>query len=259
MKLQVFENAEFGKVRTVDINGDVYFVAVDVCKALEIQNVTQAVGRLDNDEKAMFNIGLSGGETNCVNEAGLYRLIFASRKADAKKFQRWVYHEVLPAIRKFGVYATADFAKAAIQNPKWAIDILQELQKEQEKVALLTEENSVLNQQVAELQPKASYYDVILNCKNVVAISTIAKDYGFSACQLNRYLHEYGIQYKVNKTWVLYQKYANSGWTKTRTQPYLNSKGEECAQIHTYWTQKGRIAIYDTLKQHGILPLIDRG
>ena len=94
-KVQIFENAEFGQLRTVEIDGEIYFVAADVCKILELTNPTVAVSRLDEDEKAKFNLGYSGSPGNpnvtCVNESGLYRLIFASRKADAKKFQHWVF------------------------------------------------------------------------------------------------------------------------------------------------------------------------
>lgn len=106
-QLQIFNNEEFGEIRTITVEGEIWFVAADVCRALEIQNVTQDVSRLKDNEKAMFNIGLSGGATNCVNEPGLYRLVFASRKPEAEKFQNWVYHEVLPSIRKTGAYTTS--------------------------------------------------------------------------------------------------------------------------------------------------------
>ena len=92
-------------VRVVIRDGEPWFVAADVCAVLEIQNVTQALSRLDEDEKAMFNIGLSGGATNCINEPGLYTLVLGSRKPEAKRFKRWVTHEVLPSIRKTGAYA----------------------------------------------------------------------------------------------------------------------------------------------------------
>ena len=91
-------------VRVVIRDGEPWFVAADVCAVLEIQNVTQALSRLDEDEKAMFNIGLSGGATNCINEPGLYTLVLGSRKPEAKRFKRWVTHEVLPSIRKTGRY-----------------------------------------------------------------------------------------------------------------------------------------------------------
>ena len=101
--LQVFHNNMFGQVRVIDRNGEPWFVATDVCKALEIQNVTQSVNRLDSDERSMFNIGRQG-ETNIINEPGLYSLVLGSRKPEAKLFKRWITHEVIPAIRKTGGY-----------------------------------------------------------------------------------------------------------------------------------------------------------
>jgi len=108
------------------------------------------------------------------------------------------------------------------------------------------------------MQPKASYYDVILNCKDAVSITTIAKDYGKSGQWLNEYLHTLGVQYKQGNIWLLYQKYAQSGYTCTRTHNYLGNDGEIHAKVHTYWTQKGRLFIYELLKAHGHLPLIEQ-
>ena len=109
------------------------------------------------------------------------------------------------------------------------------------------------------MTPKASYYDVVLNCKDTVAISVIAKDYGWSAKRLNRYLHDKGIQYRQGgKIWLLYQKYAERGYAQTKTQSYPGQNGEIHAKVHTYWTQQGRLFIYDLLKQDGILPLVER-
>jgi phage antirepressor YoqD-like protein len=110
------------------------------------------------------------------------------------------------------------------------------------------------------LQPKASYYDVVLNCKDLISIGKIAKDYGWSARKMNEYLHEHGVQYKQGKTWLLYQKYAGMGYTSTKTHTYHSDDGtEHAADPHTYWTQKGRLFIYDLLKSGDIYPLIEQG
>lgn len=119
----------------------------------------------------------------------------------------------------------------------------------------------VQQQQIAELQPKATYYDLILQCKNAIPISTIAKDYGYSARKLNEMLNEYGVQFKhgKNSPWLLYQKYADKGYTNTKTQNFPDAKhGGMIAQVHTYWTQKGRMFLYDLLKSKGILPVMER-
>ena len=122
----------------------------------------------------------------------------------------------------------------------------------------LTDTVAVQSQQIAELQPKASYYDVVLNCKDLISTSVIAKDYGRSAIWLNQYLHDKGVQYKQGDIWLLYQKHAQKGLTNTKTQSYLGSDGKTHTKVHTYWTQKGRLFIYDLLKAGGIVPLIER-
>ena len=117
---------------------------------------------------------------------------------------------------------------------------------------------AIQRQQISEMQPKASYYDVVLNCKDLISTSAIAKDYGKSAIWLNRYLHEKGIQFKQGDIWLLYQKHAEKGYTSTKTHSYLGSNGENHTKVHTYWTQKGRLFIYELLKHNGILPLIEQ-
>lgn len=116
----------------------------------------------------------------------------------------------------------------------------------------------VQTQQIAELQPKASYYDVILNCKDLVSATQIAKDYGKSAKWLNEFLHNQGVQFKQGGVWILYQDYAKQGYTNTKTHEYNGSDGSIHARVHTYWTQKGRLFIYDLLKDNGYLPNCER-
>ena len=116
---------------------------------------------------------------------------------------------------------------------------------------------AVQNQQIAEMKPKVSYYDVVLNCKDLISTSALAKDYGKSAIWMNRYLHDKGIQFKQGDIWLLYQKYAEKGYTSTKTHSYLGSNGEQHTKVHTYWTQKGRLFIYELMKADGILPQIE--
>lgn len=118
----------------------------------------------------------------------------------------------------------------------------------------------VQQQQIAELQPKATYYDLVLQCKNAIPVSIIAKDYGYSARKMNELLNERGVQFKQgqNGPWLLYQKYAGMGYTSTKTQNFPDKNGEMFARVHMYWTQKGRMFIYDLLKKDGILPTIER-
>lgn len=121
----------------------------------------------------------------------------------------------------------------------------------------LKTEVAVKDQVIQELQPKATYYDLILNCKDLLSTTKIAKDYGKSAVWLNNLLHELGVQFKQGDIWLLYQKYADKGYTSTKTHTYNKDDGTHGAKVHTYWTQKGRLFIYELLRLNGYLPLIE--
>lgn len=122
----------------------------------------------------------------------------------------------------------------------------------------LLETVAVQNQQIAEMKPKASYYDVVLNCKDLISTSVIAKDYGKSAIWMNRYLHDKGVQFKQGDIWLLYQKYAEKGYTSTKTHSYSGCDGVMHTKVHTYWTQKGRLFIYELMTGDGFYPLIEQ-
>lgn len=111
---------------------------------------------------------------------------------------------------------------------------------------------------IEEMQPKVSYYDLILQCKDLIATTIIAKDYGMSAIKFNDLLHEKGIQFKQCGTWVLYSGYQGQGYLKTKTHNYADSEGIQHTREHSYWTQKGRLFLYEFLKKEGILPVIER-
>lgn len=256
-ELKIFENAEFGSIRTVEMDGAPYFVGKDVAEVLAYNEPHKAIVRhIDEDDRMKHPITDITGrvqETWLINESGLYSLILSSKLPKAKEFKHWVTSEVLPAIRRHGMYAVDEL----IENPDLAIAALTALKEEREKTKQLTETVAVQSQQIAELQPKASYYDVVLNCKDLVSVSEIAKDYGKSARWLNEKLHEMRIQFKQGSIWLLYQKYAEKGYTSTKTQTFNGSDGMVHSKVHTYWTQKGRLFIYDLLKKAGILPEIE--
>ena len=194
-EIQIFQNAEFGSVRTADLNGVSYFVGKDVADILGYQNGSRDINRHVDEEdrrKAMLFDGTQDKETIIINESGLYSLILSSKMPNARRFKRWVTSEVLPTIRKHGMYATDEL----IANPDLAIAAFMALKEEREKNRLLKQTTAVQKQQIAEMKPKASYYDVVLNCKDLISTSTVAKDYGKSAIWMNRYLHEKGVQFK---------------------------------------------------------------
>ena len=123
-----------------------------------------------------------------------------------------------------------------------------------ETMQLLTEKE----EEIAEMKPKVRYCDIILSCKELLSVTQIAKDYGKSAIWLNEFLCKHKIQYKQGKNWFLYQRYADKGYAQSKTQMFPGSDGEMHAKVHTYWTQDGRMFIYDLLKSEGILPIVER-
>lgn len=241
-------------VRTVTINNEPYFVGKDVAGILGYQNGSRDVNRhVDEEDKLKYRFGTSGQDREMIiiNESGLYSLILSSKLPQAKEFKRWVTSEVLPTIRKNGMYAVDDL----LDNPDIAIAIFQRLKEERQLRLQAQEEVAQKNQIIQELQPKATYYDLILQSESLVAISVIAKDYGMSAKKLNSLLHDLKVQFKQGSTWLLYQKYADKGYTQSKT----HTIDAERSKMHTYWTQKGRLFIYDLLKnKKGILPLIEQ-
>nr|DAN32189.1 MAG TPA: antirepressor protein [Caudoviricetes sp.] len=131
------------------------------------------------------------------------------------------------------------------------------LQIAEKELSNLRLENKVQEQQIAELKPKASYYDLVLQCKDLLSMTEIAKDYGMSAKGMNKLLHDLGVQYKQSGIWFLYSKYQSNGYTQTKTQNYSKSDGSQGVTTHTYWTQKGRLFLYELLKANEILPMIE--
>lgn len=254
--LQTF-NFENQNIRTQVINGEPYFVGKDVAEVLGYTNERKAIrDHVEQEDKLTERIVTSGQGryVTLINESGLYSLIFASKLPEAKRFKRWVTNEVLPAIRKHGVYALDEM----LNNPDAIIKALEAYKVERAAREVAETQCLVLEQRVHELQPKASYYDLILQCPDLISVSRIAKDYGMSAKGLNKILHDLKIQYNQGGIWLLYSKYQAYGYTQTKTNNYFKTDGSQGAKQHTYWTQKGRLFLYDVLKKNGILPTIER-
>lgn len=165
--LQIFSNPDFGNIRTIIVDNDAWFVAADVCKALDLTNPTVAVDRLDEDEKAKFNLGY-GSDATIISEAGLYSLVLSSRKPEAKAFKRWVTHEVIPTIRKTGMYMTSQAVENILGNPDAFIAVLQGYKDEREKRLQLEAEKAVLT-------PKADFADAIVATNDSLLVREFAK------------------------------------------------------------------------------------
>lgn len=170
-KLMTFENAAFGKIRTLTIDGEPWFVAADVCRALEIGNPSMAVERLDDDEKGISTIDTLGGKQRMtiINEPGLYSLVLSSRKPEAKAFRRWITHEVIPTIRKYGGYMTKSLLEQVLENPNLIYEFARRMLAEQQK-------NERLRQELDRAKPKADYYDAFIHPESCTNIRATAKE-----------------------------------------------------------------------------------
>lgn len=259
-ELKIFENPAFGKIRTVETNGEPWLVGKDVAEILGYANPSKALDdHVDTEDKlnnkSLSSLGQRGGWL--INESGLYSLILSSKLPKAKEFKHWVTSEVLPTIRKHGMYATEEL----LDNPDFAIKVFNELKAEREKRKALETTVNVQKQLIGELKPKADYTDLVLKSKTLLTTTQIAKDYGMSGKKFNKLLNELKIQYKTggyNKQWLLYSKYQDKGWTHSDTIRFTRSDGREDFVLETKWTQKGRLGLYELLKKHGILPTIER-
>jgi len=260
--LQIFNNPVFGNVRTLEKDGVILFCAKDVTSALGYNSPRDAVAKhcrsvakcdVPHPQSPTKTI-----EMSFIPESDLYRLTFSSKLDKAEEFTDWVTSEVLPSIRKHGAYMTEVTINNIISNPEFGIQLLTTLKQEQDKRKALELENAKQKQQLLEAKPKVEYADIVLSCQDAVNITQIAKDYGIGGAKLNTILHDLKIQYKQNGQWLLYDTYSKRGYTKSKTNYHEGKDGNYHSSIHTKWTQKGRMFIYEKLKTINMLPLIEK-
>ncbi|MGX5634439.1 phage antirepressor KilAC domain-containing protein [Bacillus thuringiensis] len=260
-KMQTFAHNMFGNLEVFIKGGKEYFPATDVAKVLGYTNPHKAIR--DHCKQEGVNETLvptnSGKQMKkFINEPNLYRLIAKSKLPQAEQFEKWVFEEVLPSIRKHGAYMTPHTINALLQNPDLLIGLASQLKHEQQARQVAEQKNLMLTQQVAEHASKITYLDQILQSKDTVTVSQIAADYGLSAVRLNKILKDEKVQYKVNNQWLLYAKHQNKGYTKSQTIDVTHSDGSKSVKMNTRWTQKGRLFIHDMLTKRGIIPEMDR-
>lgn len=219
-ELKIFENEQFGKVRTLQIEKEPYFVAIDVCNILGLTNPTVAISRLDEDEVTKFNLGGLSGETNIVNEYGLYNLILASRKKEARLFKRWITHEVLPSIRKHGLYATDEL----LDNPDFLIEAITKLKEEREKNLKLQAINSKLEVENEIMQPKAEYFDELVSRNLLTNFRDTAKMLQIKENVFIKFLLNTKYIYRDKKGKLVPYAYKNTGLFEVKET--LNHKTE---------------------------------
>lgn len=254
--LKVFENEEFGKLRTTMINGEIRFMGKDAAEILGYKNTRQALASHVDAEDKLDGVTIRdaiGREQNSVfiNESGLYSLILSSKLPKAKQFKRWVTSEILPSIRKTGMYATDEL----LNNPDLAIKAFTALKEEREKNKLLTEENTKKQNLLNEISPKAEFAEHLIDDGRLITATEIAKDYGMTSRQLNSLLNEFKIQFKVNGRWVLHKQYADKDYAQT-VSCFDRYSGTERRSLK--WTYKGKQFLYEFLKEKGFEPLANR-
>lgn len=237
--LQIFKNSEFGEIRTVTKNNEPWFVAIDVCNALELSNPTVVVGRLDEDERTKFNLGRQG-MTNIVSEYGLYNLILASRKKEAKKFKRWITHDVIPTIRKHGAYMTSDVIEKTLSDPDYLIRLATNLKEEKAKRALA-------EAQIEKDKPKVLFADSCEVAENSILIGEFAKrlkQNGFDIGQnkLFEWLRQHDYLCKSGERKNLPTQYSmERGLFEIKTRVFSNPNGSVRTTSTTKITGRGQI------------------
>lgn len=226
------------------------FLAKDVAEWIENSNVSQMLSVVDENEKALYTMYRVDGSTNkqwFLTEDGLYEVLMQSRKPIAKVFKKEV-KIILKTIRQNGMYATDKL----LDNPDLAIQVFTQLKVEREKRKELEYDNQIKTQQIAELKPMKDYVDTILSSEDTMTITQIGADYGKSAKELNKLLHEQGLIRNVGGQWILYKEHMNKGYTKSETVPIKRKNGTEKIVLNTKWTQKGRLKIHEILTSLGI-------
>ena len=249
-ELQIFKNDDFGQIREMEIDGKPYFSASDVATALGYANPHKAVAdHCKNTILRRGNDSLGRDQNiNFIPEGDIYRLIVRSKLPSAEKFEKWVFDDVLPSIRKTGGYHLPQTYKEALQ------ELLAKVEENEQLQGQLIE----MNDKIEEMQPKVSYLDKILQSPSTVLVTQIAQDYGMSAKAFNKKLHDLGVQHKVGDQWILYAKYQGNGYVQSHTHSFERADGRLDTKMNTEWSQKGRIFLYEFLKAHGCVPLIER-
>jgi len=260
-EIQKFYNNEFGELDVLQNGDKFWFPAVECARILGYASPRDAIYR--HCKGVVKHDSLTAGGKQAVNfipEGDLYRLIIRSKLESAQRFEVWVFDEVLPSIRKHGAYIMPELLEELQRNTEKNAELLKNLAEEQRQrmiaessIRSLESAKAALEAKIEKDKPKLTYYDMILDNPDAVPVTLIAKDYGYGAVRFNQMLHEYGIQFRVGGTWELYQEYAGNGYTHGNVH---YTKGNH-AKMHTCWTQKGRLFLYEFLKEHNILPEIE--
>lgn len=260
--ITIFTNPTFGEIRTAGTADEPMFCLSDVCKVLEIGNVTDTRKRLNQKGFDSIEVLTRGGKQSMIfiNEQNLYKVIMRSDKPQAEPFQDWVCGEVLPTIRKTGGYIAANAQMTDEEIMATALRIGEAtIRKRDERIRQLEAEAKQKDVLISDMRKGNDYLNTILQSNGTVTTTQIAQDYGMSAMALNRKLAEMRVQHKVNGQWILYATHQAKGYVHSRTLNLTHRDGRPYTCMVTEWTQRGRLFLYDALKEVGVLPVIERG
>ena len=276
-EITIFKNDQFGEIRTSGTAENPLFCLNDICKVLELDQVSRVKSRLSDPGVTSIKVWVQTGTKNdgtpamretdmtFINEMNLYKVIMRSDKPQAEPFQDWVCGEVLPSIRKNGGYIAAnglsdeEIMARALDIAHKTIERKQienrELRKENVR---LENENIQLIAENQELKNDRNYLDIIMRSRALLTITQIAQDYGMSGKALNKKLADMRIQYSCNGQWTLYAPYKDKGFVSSRTIDITRADGRPDTVMHTEWTQAGHKFLYEELKKEGIIPMLER-
>lgn len=248
MEIQLFNNPQFGEIRTAGTPDDPRFCLADVCKALDLRQGDVRQRLSDGVVSTQPIVDSLGREqqANFVNEDGLYDVILDSRKPEARAFRKWITSEVIPQIRRTGGYIPVAEQDTEQEILAKAVLISQKtIEVQKQRIAMLEGQKAMLTQENQELAPKAEYTDEVLQSNTTYTHTQMAKELNFRS--VNVFLAECvkaGILYKQSGMWLLYSKYGGHGYMKTRTTPYRKSNGEIATNSITVWTEEGRMFLH---------------
>ena len=238
--IKIFNNAEFGEIRVMLIDDDPWFVGKDIAAALGYKDTVNALkAHVDEQDKAGWRITTQFGEkeTTIINESGLYSLIFSSKLESAQRFKHWVTHEVLPSIRKHGMYMTDNLLETAIANPDFVIGLIQNMKAEKEKSAALQMQNKKLCEKNEEMQPKADYFDDLVAWNVSTNFRSTAKELRIPERLFIKMLISDGYIYRDKNKGILPK--AGKGDGLFAVKEYCNQKNKH-GGVQTRVTPKGR-------------------
>ena len=242
------EHPEFGKIRTVEKDGKIWFCARDIAASLGYANTRDAIDRHCKQKGVcIHDIPTRGGRQKIkfIDEGNVYRLIAGSRLPSAERFESWIFDDLVPRTLKEGGYLLDIKGETDSELLSRALQLAEDKLKQRDRYISGLEKENALNNLKLNLQaPKVHYFDQVLRSSSTYTATQIAKELGMSGRELNLRLKTLGIQFRQSGTWLLTARYQKEGYTRTHTHSWQSRCGETGTAMHTVWTEKGRLFIH---------------